>query len=87
MARNVDIIIGKDVNGSGRSLILSTSPILASSFRNWATATFLCQDIQSHSRDSGRRASEYAAAVVNSLDHDWWRIGLWRKSCEGVLPS
>jgi len=34
MARNVDIIIGKDVNGSGRSLILSTSPILAFSISN-----------------------------------------------------
>jgi len=33
MARNVDIIIGKDVNGSGRSLIVSTSHILAFSFQ------------------------------------------------------
>ena len=41
MARNVDIIIRKDVNGSGRGLILSKSPILALFFRKWTTTTFL----------------------------------------------
>jgi len=78
MARNVDIIIGKDVNGSGRGLILSTSTILALFVRKWTTTTSLCQDIQSQSRDSGRRASEYAATVLHPLVADqavkkvWW---------------
>jgi len=45
MVRYVDIIIGKDLNGSGRGLILSTSPILVLFFRKWTTTTFFFQDI------------------------------------------